>query len=159
LRYCRLERRLADLTCSAYKRDVAACLRFLRASGIGDLREVRPPQLRAFLADEAERRPALGSQARTIAALNGFLGFLVENESRAREPARVRRTPKKGEPLPDVLDRRELGRLLAAVERDDVWERRFPGRRERDRLLLALFAYGGLRRGELLGLDWDDVDL
>ncbi|MFL5955238.1 MAG: tyrosine-type recombinase/integrase [Gaiellaceae bacterium] len=31
--------------------------------------------------------------------------------------------------------------------------------RERDRLLLALFAYAGLRRSELLGLDWDDVDL
>jgi len=26
-------------------------------------------------------------------------------------------------------------------------------------LLLALMAYGGLRRSELLGLDWDDVDL
>jgi integrase len=33
------------------------------------------------------------------------------------------------------------------------------GKRERDRLLLALFAYAGLRRSELLGLDWDDVDL
>jgi site-specific recombinase XerD len=40
-----------------------------------------------------------------------------------------------------------------------VWKRHFPGRRERDRLLLALLAYGGLRRSELLGLDWDDVDL
>ena len=45
------------------------------------------------------------------------------------------------------------------TEREDVWKRRFPGRRERDRLLLALLAYGGLRRSELLGLDWDDVDL
>jgi site-specific recombinase XerD len=27
------------------------------------------------------------------------------------------------------------------------------------RLLLALFAYAGLRRSELLGLGWDDVDL
>jgi integrase len=58
-----------------------------------------------------------------------------------------------------VLDRRELARLLAATARDDVWERHFVGKRERDRLLLALFAYAGVRRGELLGLDWDDVDL
>ena len=35
----------------------------------------------------------------------------------------------------------------------------FPGKRERDRLMLALFAFGGLRRSEPLGLDWDDVDL
>ena len=38
-------------------------------------------------------------------------------------------------------------------------ERHFPGKQERDRLLLALLAYAGLRRSELLGLDWDDVDL
>jgi site-specific recombinase XerD len=29
----------------------------------------------------------------------------------------------------------------------------------RDRLPLALFAFAGLRRSELLGLDWDDADL
>lgn len=69
------------------------------------------------------------------------------------------RTPKKREALPDVLDRRELARLLGAIERDGVWQRRYAGRRERDRLPLALFAYAGLRRSELLGLDWDDVDL
>jgi site-specific recombinase XerD len=53
----------------------------------------------------------------------------------------------------------ELERLLAQPARDDLWERHFPGKAERDRLLLALMAYGGLRRAELLGLDWDDVDL
>ena len=32
------------------------------------------------------------------------------------------------------------------------------GKVQRDRLLLALLAYGGLRRSELLGLDWDAPD-
>ena len=64
------------------------------------------------------------------------------------------RTPKKREALPDVLDRRELVRLLDATARDDVWKRNHDGKRERDRLLLSLFAYAGLRRSELLGLDW-----
>jgi integrase len=53
----------------------------------------------------------------------------------------------------------ELERLLAQPAREDLWERHFPGKPERDRLLLAVMAYGGLRRGELVGLDWDDVDL
>jgi site-specific recombinase XerD len=47
----------------------------------------------------------------------------------------------------------------ARPRRDDVWKRHHDGKRERDRLLLALFAYAGLRRSELLGLDWQDVDL
>ena len=159
LTHCRLERRLAPLTCSAYERDVRACLRFLGERGASDLALVRPPDLRAFLAAELERWPAIGSQARTVAALKCFFRFLLENEYLERDPAQVLRTPKKREALPDVLDPRELQRLLAVVERDGVWERQFVGRRERDRLLLALLAYAGLRRGELLGLDWDDVDL
>jgi integrase/recombinase XerD len=159
LHHCRIERRLAPLTCSAYERDVRACMRFLQAKGVRDWSAVRSPDLRRLLADEAARRPAPASQARTVTTLKGFFRFLVENEEIERNPAQVLRTPKKREALPDVLDSRELARLLRAVERDDVWERRFHGKRERDRLILALFAYAGLRRSELLGLDWDDVDL
>jgi acetone carboxylase gamma subunit len=36
---------------------------------------VRPRDLRAFLAEEAKRRPAVGSQARTVAALKCFFSF------------------------------------------------------------------------------------
>jgi len=69
---------------------------------------------------------------------------LLENEQIERDPALVLRTPKKREALPDVLDRHEIARLLASPERNDVWKRNHDGKRERDRLLLALFAYAGL---------------
>jgi len=157
--FCRVERRLADRTCLAYERDVRACITFLRTQGICALVEVRTTDLRGFLADEAAHRPAPSSQARTVAALRCFFRFCVESEHLERDPAHVLRTPKKRESLPDVLDRAELSRLLDAPGRPDIWTRVHPGKVERDRLLLALFAYGGLRRSELLGLDWDDVDL
>jgi site-specific recombinase XerD len=76
-----------------------------------------------------------------------------------RDLAHLLGTPKKREALPDVLDRKELARRLDVPAREGVWERVHAGKLERDRLLLALFAYSGLRRSELLGLDWDDVDL
>ena len=158
LRFCRFERRLAERTCSAYERDLRACHSFLLSEGFTSWADVRPPDLRAFLAAEAECRPAPSSQARTVAALNGFFRFCVESEWLERDPALVLRTPKKREVLPDVLNRHELKRLIRAPD-EMVWSREYRGRRERDRLLLALFAYAGLRRSELLGLDWDDVDL
>ncbi len=157
--YCRVERRLADLTCKAYERDVRACLEHLRLQGIAALAEIRTPDLRRFLADEATHRPAPSSQARTIAALRCFFRFCVESDYLERDPAHVLRTPKKREALPDVLDRAELSRLLDVPGREGVWTRLHAGKRERDRLLLALFAYGGLRRSELLGVDCEDVDL
>jgi integrase/recombinase XerC len=121
--------------------------------------EVGTADLRRFLAAEAVRRPAPSSQARTVAALRCFFRFCAEGEYMERDPAHVLRTPKKREVLPDVLDRHELGRLLEVPARAGVWERVHAGKQQRDRLLLALFAYAGLRRSELLGLDLDDVDL
>jgi site-specific recombinase XerD len=161
LRFCRSERRLAPMTCAAYERDVSACLDYLQGRGIEDLSKVKVTHLRAFLAEEQSRRPAVSSQARTTAALKCFFRFLVEEERIIRDPALPLRTPKKREALPDTLTMDELERLLAQPVRDDLWERHFPGKpeRQRDRLLLALMAYGGLRRAELLGLDWGDVDL
>ncbi len=158
LRFCRSERRLAPMTCSAYERDVSVCLAYLQREGIA-LGEVKVTHLRGFLAEEQERRPAVSSQARATAALKCFFRFLVEEERLLRDPALPLRTPKKPEVLPDVLTMGELERLLAQPDRRDLWERHFPGKRERDRLLIALMAYGGLRQGELLGLNWDDVDL
>jgi site-specific recombinase XerD len=157
--FCSVERRLSELTCKAYERDVRACIEFLRSRGIAALVEVRTGDLRRFLAEEATHRPAPSSQARTVAALRCFFRFCVESDYLERDPAHVLRTPKKREALPDVLDRAELSRLLDVPGRECVWTRVHAGKVERDRLLLALFAYGGLRRSELLGLDWDDVDL
>ncbi len=159
LRFCRSERRLAPMTCSAYERDVSACLGYLQGEGIEELAEVKVTHLRAFLASEQNTRPAASSQARTTAALKCFFRFLVEEERLLRDPALPLRTPKKSEALPDVLTMGELERLFAATGRDEIWERHFHAKPERDRLLLALMAYAGLRRAELVGLDWDDVDL
>src|SRR4051812_41596810 len=158
LRFCKSERRLAPMTCSAYKRDVSVCLAYLQREGIA-LEEVKVTHLRAFLAEEQARRPAVSSQARATAALKCFFRFLVEEERLLRDPALPLRTPKKPEVLPDALTMRELERLLAQPQRPGVYERQFAGKPERDRLLLAVMAYGGLRRGEMIGLDWDDVDL
>ncbi|MFZ2049440.1 MAG: tyrosine-type recombinase/integrase [Solirubrobacteraceae bacterium] len=157
--HCRVERRLADLTCTAYERDVHACLEHLQDRGIAALADVRTPDLRRFLAEEATHRPSPSSQARTTAALRCFFRFCVENEYIERDPASVLRSPKQREALLDIIDRAELSRLLSMPSHAGVWNRLHAGKRERDQLLLALFAYGGLRHGELLGLDWDDVDL
>ncbi len=119
-RFCASERRLAPTTCSAYERDVSACLDYLQGQGIRDLAEVKVTHLRAFLAEEQKRRPAVSSQARTTAALKCFFRFLVEEERIVRDPALPLRTPKKREALPDTLTMGELERLLAQPGRDDA---------------------------------------
>jgi site-specific recombinase XerC len=70
--HCRVERRLAPLTCQAYERDVGACHEFMQGAGFGSWAQVRLVDLRRFLAAEAERRPAPSSQARTVGRARGF---------------------------------------------------------------------------------------
>lgn len=91
---------LPTTTCAAYERDVSACLGYLQGEGIADLGEVRVTHLRAFLAEEQKRRPAVSSQARTTAALKCFFRFLVEEERIVHDPALPLRTPKKRETRP-----------------------------------------------------------
>src|SRR5256712_4161992 len=112
LRFCASERRLAPMTCSAYERDVSACLDYLQGQGIEVLAEVRVTHLRAFLAEEQKRRPAVSSQARTTAGLKCFFRFLVEEERLGPDPALPLRTPKKRQAAPDALTKGEPERLL-----------------------------------------------
>ena len=58
---------MAPTTCSAYERDVSACLDYLQGQRIAGLAEVRVTHLRAFLGEEQKRRPAVSSHARTTA--------------------------------------------------------------------------------------------
>jgi site-specific recombinase XerD len=90
------------MTCSAYERDVSACLDYVQGQGI-ELAEVKVTHLRAFSAEEQKRRPDVSSQAGTTAALKCFFRLLVEEERLTRDPALPLRTPKKREALPDVL--------------------------------------------------------
>ena len=65
LRFCRSERRLAPMTCSAYERDVSACLGYLQGEGIEELAEVKVTHLRAFLARSRTRaRPPRARRGR-----------------------------------------------------------------------------------------------
>lgn len=157
--YCRVERRLSELTWKAYERVLRRLLAFLREQGVSALAEVRTRDLRAFIAGQADSRPAASSQAQTVVAIRCFFRFCTESDYIDRDPAYVLRTPKKRHALPDVLDRAELSRLLEVPGKPGVWTRVHAGKMQRDRLLLALFAYGGLRRAEIIGLDVDDVDL
>ncbi len=67
LDYCRIERRLAPLTCSAYERDVGACIAFVERQGIVTVGEVRPADLRRFLVDESSAESVFAASVNSSA--------------------------------------------------------------------------------------------
>jgi integrase/recombinase XerC len=150
--YLRDERNLSPHTLRAYEREIAGFVGFARGEmGLGHPREVTPATVRAFLAQLHSRRLAKVSVQRALAALRTYMRFLGREGVVEANPARVVPTPRAPKPLPEVVGAPQLAELLDALPATSV------GRR--DRAALEMLYAAGLRVGELVGLDLDDVDL
>lgn len=133
-------------TARAYRSDLADWGRFLEALQLEPLQAQRGHVDAYARTMEAQGR-AKGTVARRLSALAGFYAYATDEGLIDRSPvARVRR-PKVGNDSQQLgLDRDELRELLRAAEA-----------KPRDRALLALLAFNGLRISEALGSDVTDL--
>jgi integrase/recombinase XerC len=149
--HLRVERRLSPHTLEAYRRDLDALARFLGERGVDDPARVHPEDLRAFIASGHRKGLAPKSLARRLSAVRSLYRFLARREGLENDPSRGLRAPRAERRLPRVLDADEAGRAMQVEEGDP--------RSPRDRAMLELLYSSGLRLAELVGLNWDDLDL
>jgi integrase/recombinase XerC len=155
-RHLRSERGRSPHTVRAYVRDVGV---FLDEVGVSDdegLRGVTLADLRAWLGVLSRRGAARATIARTSASLRTFFGWLERTGRITTDPSLRLSSPSRHRTLPPVLAQRSAAALLdvAAVAADDDDPVHL-----RDRAALELLYATGVRVGELVGLDLDDVDL
>ena len=155
-RHLRAERGRSVHTVRAYLRDVET---FLSEAGVGaddGLREVSLADLRAWLGVLSRRGAARASIARTSASLRTFFGWLERTGRISTDPSLRLTAPSRHRTLPPVLAQRSATALLdvaeVAADDDDPIHLR-------NRAALELLYATGIRVGELVGLDVDDVDL
>jgi integrase/recombinase XerC len=155
-RHLRAERGRSAHTVRAYVRDVSV---FLDEVGAADddeaLRAVTLADLRAWLGVLSRRGAARATIARTSASLRTFFGWLERTGRIETDPSLRLSAPSRHRTLPPVLAQRSAAALLdvAAVAADDDDPVHL-----RDRAALELLYATGIRVGELVGLDVDDVD-
>jgi integrase/recombinase XerC len=139
----------------AYVGDLRNLMAFARDRGITDLSEVRLSDLRSWLAHQAENGAARSTIARRAASARAFLRWATRTGVIAADPALRLVAPRRLTTLPGVLKQDEVSALLdvAAVAADDQ-----DALHLRDRAMLELLYASGIRVGELVGLDIDDVD-
>ncbi len=158
LEHLRDGRDLSINTLTAYRRDLDRFLDFLAAEYFACERStvrpalIDPPSIRAFLGHLNRRGLAKRSQGRALSALRGCLRYGLQRGLLSSNPAARIRAPKVEQRLPRHLRPLEIEQLLEAVEGDEPLARR-------DRALLELLYATGLRVGELVSLDWPDLDL
>lgn len=110
----------------------------------------------AYLDDYRRRvQPAQATYYRRFTLLRYFFRWLSQRAN-APDPFRDLDTPGKPHNEADWLTPDEFQRLLEAASSP---VRRRPGLVERDRLVLLTLVATGLRRSELIALDWRDLDL
>jgi integrase/recombinase XerC len=143
---------------AAYRDDLESFVAFLcndyltMARDQLDLRRVDHLAVRSYLAHLARRSLRRSSIARHLSALRSFFKYQMREGIVDANPARGVATPKGEKHLPSVLQTSDVALLL---EQPDL----ATPLGLRDRAWLELLYASGLRIGELVGIDVDDVEL
>jgi integrase/recombinase XerC len=158
LDYLTYERNVSGNTIGAYRDDLESFVDFLCDDYmvIGrdqlDLKRVDHLTVRAYLAHLGRRKMARSSIARHLSAMRSFFKYLMREGLAEVNPARGVATPKREKYLPAVIQTSDVASLL---EQADV----STPLGIRDRAWLELLYASGLRIGELVGIDLDDIEL
>lgn len=92
-----------------------------------------------------------------INILHHFFRFLHVSGYINSNPAILIRSPRKRVKIPKVFNDIELEKFLKAPDYNTYT--RFKKYGLRDKLIFTMFAYTGLRRTELINLNWNDINL
>ncbi len=148
------ERGLSPRTVVAYVGDVRSLLDHAARMGRKELIGLDKGLLRSWLARLDSLGRARATLARRTAAARVFTAFATRRGLLDADPAVTLETPRVVRSLPAVLRAEEATRLLTPPDgetSDDPCELR-------DRAVLEVMYATGVRVGELVGLDLDDVD-
>jgi len=152
------ERALSPHTLRAYAGDLHRFVAFLAADFLNQPPEAVRPQdvdalaVRSFLAHLSRADVGRRSQGRALSAVRSLFRFACREGELTTNPAAAIRTPKHPKHLPRHLRPGEVENLIEQPAGSDPLTLR-------DRAFLELLYASGLRVGELVSLDWDDLDL
>ena len=149
------ERDASPHTVRSYLGDLAGLLQHADRLGISSLDELDLRTLRSWLANQQSRGKARTTLARRAAAARVFTAWLARTGRVPVDPGASLGSPKAHRTLPSVLRADEARALVEAAARlaDDGSPTGL-----RDVAMLELLYATGVRVGELVGLDVDDLD-
>lgn len=149
------ERNLAPATVTAYLADISGLLEHADRLGIGSLDELDLRTLRSWLAKQQTLGRSRTTLARRATAARVFTAWLARTGRVSGDIGAQLGSPKSRRALPDILRVDEARDLIdvVAAHADDGSPVGL-----RDVAMVELLYATGIRVGELVGLDVDDID-
>ena len=157
LAFLRLNRNASTHTVRAYEGDLSQFITYLAGHYQRPRPELQPSDItrltiRGFLAELFRQGESRASAARKLAAVRAFLRYLRREGLIESDPGLLVATPKREQKIPLHLEVDEMTRLLETPDTSGPLGRR-------DRAILEVLYASGLRLGELVGLDLEDMNL
>lgn len=142
LRELALFKGFSEHTLKAYSSDICDFLNFLEERAL-ELNRSALWEYRAFLSSQGYERSSI---ARKLSSLRSFLRFLREKGFLKESLERVLKNPRMGRALPRALSKEEVERLISSASDS------------RERAIVEFIYATGVRVGELVSLNWSDID-
>ena len=157
LTYLAVEKGLSKNTIAAYRNDLYQLASFVeeeaaRCGSIPSWAGFSRQGVLSHLLNLKERGYVPTTQARKVAAAKSFFGFMVAEGNIKDNPIQNISLPKVGKSLPKPISEAQAFRLLEQPTKLATPEAK------RDRAMLELLYASGMRVGELVSLNLDDVD-
>ncbi|MDP6438983.1 MAG: tyrosine recombinase XerC [Candidatus Brocadiia bacterium] len=156
LRRLAVEKAYSAHTLRAYTKDLEMYEEFLSRRGRA-VEEAQVRDVRAFLAALRVRELSKSTLARRVSAVRSLYRYLFQEGVIDRNAISVLRTPRRDRKLPRFLTVEDARRLMDAAAMGTAAPKGWTG--ARDQAILETLYGGGLRVGELVGLDDGDIDL
>lgn len=156
--YLEAERNYSPHTIDAYLRDLNSFREFAMEAYETDIFEkedvgdITHRTIRSWMGELLDDGLSKRSLARKIAGLNAYFQFLRKKDILSHNPAAKVKAPKFEKKLPAFLKDASIDMLFEQIEYPETMEGR------RDKALLELLYSCGLRRSELMALEFNNID-
>ena len=156
-RCMRIEKNASPNTIGSYSLELDKFSCFLDSEKVKGIGDCTTSIVRKYLYCVYEtRKISSNSMGKVISILKSFFGYLEEEGLVDSNPTRKIKFPKRHNTVPKLLSKNEIERVLNSIK---FAPPRCRKNYIRDKLVISMLYYTGIRRSELLSLNWDDLNL
>ncbi len=153
IQYLKTERRYSEHTQKAYLTDLTQFSDFVKESfETDDLSQVSAQMVRSWVMEMMESKKTARSVNRKLSTLKSYYKFLLRDGKITENPMSKVSSPKTESRLPVYMEKTDMDKLFS----EEMFDEGFTGLR--NKMLIMLFYYTGMRRSELIGLKLSSFD-